>query len=90
MLGKVRMFFKALKAGERVANPKQWKNAQTLGNILSVILVFAASFAPESWGLSNEIVFELAKYLGGLVFTGNVLITNATSRKVGLKKGALK
>lgn len=84
-------FWKALKAGERLKNAETWKNRQTLANVLLAVLLFGNKFLPKvGINLPEEIVTNISNALAELMVIANVYFINATSRKVGIKKGESK
>ena len=69
-----------IKAGNELANPGAWKNAQAWTNVVTVLFMLAQEFG---FGLAfGESHFETIGYL--IVFLFNVYLTLATSKKVGL------
>lgn len=76
------LLFRALRAGESLANPATWKNRQLRLNAILAILYLLMQFSPVELAADdvNAIASSLA-LIGGAV---NSYLTVATSDKVGL------
>ena len=76
----IKAAFGVFQAGQAVANPAAWKNAQLVGTLLTALAALAAAFGFDL-GLSSE---EAA---GGALFItaiANGVLVVITSRKVGI------
>jgi hypothetical protein len=87
MLGKIKAALRVLRAGEEVANPAAWKNAQIGVNVLTALLVALAAAAAE-FGVDlqlTEAQLESAAYgVFALLGVYNAIVTAATTKKTGL------
>jgi uncharacterized membrane protein YkvA (DUF1232 family) len=83
MLKKVLQGWKAMKAGEILANPEKWKNKQTLINAIAAVVSFAVLLLPID--MAPDDVILLSGSLATILGLFNSYITTATSTKVGLK-----
>lgn len=87
MLGKIKAALRVLRAGEEVANPAAWKNAQIGVNVLTGLLVALAALAAE-FGLQIDLTgaqLEGAAYgVFALLGVFNAVLTAITTKKTGL------
>lgn len=72
--------FDVFRAGEAVANPSAWKNAQLVGTLLTALAALAAAFGYDL-GLSGEEIAGGALFIAALA---NGVLVVVTSKKVGL------
>jgi uncharacterized membrane protein len=79
----------ALKAGEELADPAGWKNRATTANLLVVVLSAIAYLATMATGvqLPDDVIADVAQAVAITLGLVNAYIINATSKKVGFKKG---
>lgn len=79
--------FSAFRAGQEVANPATWKNAQLITNrlgVLGVALLGIARTFGYDFGLTDEQVISAAGIVVGAVFLFNDVSTVVSSSKVGV------
>lgn len=85
---KIKMFWRALHAGEQLSNSATWKNRQSA---VSAIIVLLGIIAPWMGKMGITIsADDLAAIAGGIAAIGgmlNMAAVAATSRKVGLPTG---
>jgi uncharacterized membrane protein len=74
--------WKAMRAGEILANPEKWKNRQALINALAAILSFGVLVTPLD--IEPQDIILLAGALATILGLVNSYMTVATSEKVGL------
>ena len=77
----------ALKAGQQLQDPTTWKNRQLTLNAVTVLLtalVGLLRFSGVDVYLSDEALRLLAEVVAGLLGFINILLTTATTKKVGL------
>ncbi len=82
-MNKIGALWRALQAGEQLANSVTWKNRQIAANAVLAILGLVAVFMP-SLGASHE---DLESIAAGIAVVGGMLntyLTASTSRTVGL------
>lgn len=80
-------FWRAMRAGKEIKNPAAWKNRQNATNALGCILAFAAAVL-RLFGVDVPVseADQLSIAAGGATVLGlvNVVLTTATTRKIGL------
>ena len=77
----------ALKAGQQLQDPTTWKNRQLTINAVTVLLamiVAAFRFMGIELYLNDEALQLLAETIAGLLGFINIVLTTATTKKVGL------
>lgn len=82
-MNKIGALWRALQAGEQLANSATWKNRQIAANAVLALLGLAAAFMPQL-GVSHD---DMETIAAGIAVIGGVLnaaLTTATSRTVGL------
>jgi len=86
MLQGVSRLKEAMECGKEVADPAGWKNKSVLVGKIMVVLSFG-SLALKAFGVkipfSDEVLVDLATGLSCLLSFAHVIITLATSKKVG-------
>ena len=70
----------ALKVGHKLSRPGAWKSAQVWTNLLTGLVALAFSFGIEIPLMESEIVL----LSGAIVAVLNVVLTMATTKKIGL------
>lgn len=70
----------ALKVGHELSRPGAWKSAQVWTNLLTGLVALAFSFGIEIPLVESEIVL----LSGAIVAVLNVILTMATTKKIGL------
>lgn len=85
-MNKIKALLAAMQVGREVADPTLWKQRQDFGNKLGLLILALVGLA-KAFGY--EITFidqEVALVFGGFIATvWNIVLTYATSRKVGLQ-----
>lgn len=84
MFGKLTAIWRVFRKGEEVANPAVWKTGQITATAIAGFLV-AAVQAASAFGFevpADE--GQISAIAAGVLAIGNILLTLATSRKVGL------
>jgi len=79
--------FRAISAGEELANPEVWKNRTVTTNLVLIMLTFCAS-AARMFGMdlpiSDDMLTAAAEIIASCFGLGNIIMIYATSKKVGL------
>lgn len=84
MIGKITAVWRVFRKGEEVANPAAWKAGQVTATAIGGFLI-AAVQAASAFGFevpADE--GQISAIAAGVLAIGNILLTLATSRKVGL------
>lgn len=93
MIAKISAAWKALKAGEELANVKDWKQKQIAINTLSAFIValigVAKAFDIEIPLVETDIN-NMAYTFVTLIGLVNVYLTTATTKKIGLKNESIR
>lgn len=78
----------ALECGKEVADPATWKNRSVTANKIAVVISFAfvvADIVGYDLPISDENIQMAAAGLAGVLAFVNIIVTLATSKKVGVK-----
>lgn len=81
--------FKAMRLGSEISDPVKWKNVQSTGTVVAGLLLLGFKmFFPEQelTPFYQEIIDALVGVVTGLLLVANIIITKATSKKVGVIK----
>lgn len=81
MFSKIGVLMEALRVGQQLQSAGAWKNVQILANVLAVIVMTLKAFDVPVPVLSDA---DYATLAGAFVLIVNVVLTMATSAKVGL------
>jgi hypothetical protein len=84
MIAKLSAIWRVFRKGEEVANPAAWKAGQVTATAIGGFLI-AAVQAASAFGFevpADE--GQISAIAAGVLAVGNILLTLATSRKVGL------
>ena len=83
-------FFKALRAGKELANAETWKDAQQLGNALTMFLVAIVALA-QLFGIAIPLteaqIRDLASGVFPVLVVFNWIAAAVSSKRVGLLPG---
>lgn len=77
----------ALKAGEELRDPALWKNRQLTLNAVTIVLatvVAGLKMFNVNIPLSDDALKLLAEIIAAILGFANIILTTATSKKVGL------
>lgn len=74
--------FKALKAGEEIANPAAWKKGTMLTSSLGVLVAVAFKLFAPDFSVSEELTNTIIEALAAVLVAINIFMTKATSKKV--------
>jgi len=79
--------FKALQAGQELAEPKVWKDRQTTLNLCMVVLtgtVAALRIIWPNFPITDDQLIDYATVAATILALANGYLTTATSKKVGV------
>lgn len=79
--------FKALQAGQELADPKLWKDRQTTLNLCMAVLtgaVIALRIIWPNFPITDDQLIDYASILTTILAIINGYLTTATSKKVGV------
>lgn len=79
-------FKRALEAGQEVADPKKWKDIGLMANRLALIataVITLLKSAGIDLPVSDEAIILVSGVLAGLLCLANIVLTVATSKKMG-------
>lgn len=77
----------ALKAGQQLRDPALWKNRQLTLNAVTILLaavIAVLRLAGVDVIISDEALQLLAEIIAGILGLINIILTTATTKKVGL------
>lgn len=87
MLREIIDFTKAVKLGEEVGNPLQWKKGQIKMNALTGLIYLGTQYLPPEYATiigGPEVVDAISNAIVGAVLLVNMLLTVVHSKKLGL------
>ena len=79
---------KALQVGQELKDPAKWKAGQDLTNKVYVVLIFAVGLIRtqvDDLQVTDAQLLAIAGAIGAILAVINSFLTNATTKKIGIK-----